>query len=629
MARSEQFVAALTSRVLVGDGAMGTALLRRGIGADVCFEELNSSRRDVVRDVHREYVAAGADVLETNTFRANRPHLERFGLGERTFEFNYRGARLARSVAGRGVFVAGSVGPLGIERGETPPPPDALERHFAEQLGALAAGGVDLFLLETFTSLDEIRAALRAARVAAPDVPVLAQMAFYEGHGSLSGVSIGRAIDELLAAGAAGVGVNCGRGFADALATVRRMASLTDAPLSAFPNAGLPDVREGRLVYEPHPEYMAEMAVRIAEAGANLIGGCCGTDARAIAAIAERVRGRALTPRSRAAVTVEPEPAAPSEGAAATPRSGFLAALGREPLFVVELEPPRGLATEKVIEGAALLREAGVHLVSFAENPLASVRMGNVGMAYLARRDAGIEPLVHFTGRDRNAIGLHSDLMGAAALGIRHVLCVTGDPPGDRRAGDPAGVTSVFDVNSIGLVEIVSALNRGETRHGVSIGRGAGFTVGVAFNPNFRTMDGQLERLRRKVAAGAQFALTQLCYDVERIAEIPAATAACGIPVLPGVMPFVSHRNARFVQHEVPGVRVPDAVVARMERAPEGAAARDEGLAIARELLAAALAAGAPGAYLVAPFNRADLVAELVRFVRAEWAAGRAAAATP
>ncbi len=624
MARGEQFLSALRSRVLVGDGAMGTALIRRGVGSDECFEALNSSRRDIVRDVHREYAAAGADVLESNTFRANRPHLARFGLADKTFEFNYRGARLARVIAGRGVFVAGSVGPLGCDRRDRTPSDEEREDAFAEQMSALAAGGVDLFLLETFTDIDEIRAALRAAAAVAGDVPVLAQMAFYEGHGSLSGVSIGRAVEELLAEGASGVGVNCGRGFADALAVIRQMAGICDVPLCAFPNAGLPDVREGRLVYEQPPAYMAAMAAAIADAGANLIGGCCGTDARAVAAIAERVRGRPLARRSPAPAVVPAAPAAP-----AVPDEpvapGFLAALGKEPLIVVELDPPRGLLVEKVVEGARLLRDAGVHLISMAENPLASVRMGNVGMAYIVRREAGVEQLVHFTGRDRNALGLHSDLMGAAALGFGHVLAITGDPAGDRRAGGPTGVTSVYDVNSVGLVGIAAALNRGETTHGVDIGRPAGFTIGVAFNPNFRSMDGQVKKLEQKVAAGAHFALTQLCYDEERIALIPASTQGCGIPVLPGVMPFVSHRNALFTQHEVPGVRVPDEIVARMEGHPSKERAAEEGLAIARGLVAAALRAGAPGVYIVAPFNRADLAVELVKCVRSEWPASHSA----
>ena len=618
MARQQQFLNALRSRVLVGDGAMGTALMRRGVGSDECFEALNSSRRDVVRDVHREYVSAGADLLETNTFRANRPHLERFGLAEKTFEFNYRGARLARSVAGRGVFVAGSIGPLGGDRRDRTPTDEEREEAFAEQMSALAAGGIDVFLLETFTDLDEIRAALRAAGSVAADVPVLAQMAFYEGHGSLSGVSIGRAVEELLAEGAMGVGVNCGRGFADALAVVRQMSAITDVPICAFPNAGLPDVRDGHLVYSQSPAYMAEMAASMAAAGANLIGGCCGTDARAVAAIAERLRGR--TPAKRARVRVPAEPVAPA-APEAPETTGFLAKAGKEPLIVVELDPPRGLQTEKVIAGARLLRDAGVDLVSMAENPLASVRMGNVGMAYVVRREAGVEPLVHFTGRDRNALGLHSDLMGAAALGFKHVLAITGDPAGDRRAGGPTGVTSVYDVNSIGLVGIASALNRSETAHGVDIGRPAGFTIGVAFNPNFRTMDGQVKKLRQKVEAGAHFSLTQLCYDEERIAQITRATADCGIPVLPGVMPFVSHRNALFTQHEVPGVRVPDEVVARMEGHSSKERAAEEGLDIARGLIRAALRGGAPGVYLVAPFNRAELAVELVRFTRSEWSA--------
>jgi homocysteine S-methyltransferase len=284
---------------------------------------------------------------------------------------------------------------------------------------------------------------------------------------------------------------------------------------------------------------------------------------------------------------------------------------------VVELDPPRGMVTEKVVEGARLLRSAGAHLVSMAENPLASIRMGNVGMAYLVKRDAEAEPLVHFTGRDRNTLGLHSDLMGAAALGIRHVLAVTGDPAG---AGE-SGVSSVYDVNSVGLVKILASLNAGRTIHGVDVGRGTGFTIGVAFNPNNRTMTGQVKKLQQKVEAGAHFSLTQLVFDERRIAEIREATDPCGIPVLPGVMPLVSLKNALFMKNEVPGVTVGDDVIEQMAAHPTGDAARATGLDIARRLLRAALRSGAPGAYIVAPFNRADLAAELVTFVRAEWRA--------
>ncbi len=618
MGRSEQFLEALKTRVLIGDGAMGTALQHHGIGHDQCFEALNSTNRATVREVLESYVAAGADVIETNTFRANRKHLAKFGLAEKVFEFNYRGARLARSVAGRNVFVAGSVGPLGTVGPEAAEISETKRSEmYAEQMKALAAGGADLILLETFTSLAEIRAAIRAAKKAAKGLPVLAQMAFYEGQGSLGGVSIGAAIEEMIAEGADGVGVNCGRGFADALAVVEKMAALTDVPISAYPNAGLPELRDGRFVYEQPVSYMAEMAVRMAEAGANLVGGCCGTDQRAIAAIALRIRGRPLGVRKKGVVDVHAAQRAPAAAPPGAERSGFLARLGKEPLIVVELDPPRGMLTEKVVEGARLLRAAGAHLISMAENPLASIRMGNVGMGYVVRRDAGVEPLVHFTGRDRNMLGLHSDLMGAAALGIKHVLAITGDPAGTGEGG----VTSVYDVNSIGLVKIIASLNAGRTIHGVDTGRPTEFTVGVAFNPNFRTMTGQVKKLQQKVEAGAHFSLTQLVFDEERIAGIREATEPCGIPVLPGVMPLVSLKNALFVKNEVPGVTVPDEVVAKMAAAAPGEAARAVGLDIARGLIRAALRSGAPGVYIVAPFNRADLAAELVTFVKSEYRA--------
>lgn len=609
MGRSLRFAEALRTRVLVGDGAMGTELHARGHGHEECWESLNSKARDVVREILASYVEAGADVIETNTFRANRVHLDTFGLADKVFEFNYRGARLARQVAGRDVFVAGSVGPVGAAPGpESEPIPTAkLVQVYAEQVGALAAGGADLILLETFTDLRMLRAAIRAARTTAPDLPVIAQMAFYEGHGSLGGAPVGQAVEEMLAEGALGVGVNCGRGFADALRVCEKLAEVTQAPISVYPNAGLPEVRDGRLVYRQTPAYMAEMAERMADLGVNLIGGCCGTDAKSVAAIAARVKGRALAPRGR--VRVETPAAAASPPAEA----GFLSCAGRETLVVAELDPPRGLRTERVLEGARLLHDAGAHLISMAENPLASIRMGNVGMAYLVKRETGAEPLVHFTGRDRNVLGLHSDLMGAAALGLRHVLAVTGDPAG----ADASGITSVYDVNSIGVCRIVSALNSGRTLHGADAGRPAGFTLGVAFNPNFRTMTGQVKKLRQKADAGAQFALTQLVYDIDRITRIREAVEPAGIPVLPGVMPLVSHRNAVFMSSEVPGVTVPPEVLARMERRGHGPDAEREGLDIAIELIDAALRSGAPGIYVVTPFQRADLTAKLVAHVRA------------
>ena len=358
MGRSQRFLDALRTRILVGDGAMGTELHGRGRGTDECYESLNSTARDTVREVLGAYVAAGADVIETNTFRANRTHLDTFGLGDKTFEFNYRGARLARQAAGRDVFVAGSVGPVRFAADpDAEPVSDAQAvKVYQEQVQALAAGGVDLILLETFTDLRLLRAAIRAARSAASDLPVIAQMAFYEGHGSLGGVSIGQAIEEMLAEGAHGVGVNCGRGFADALRVVEQMAALTGAPISVYPNAGLPEMVDGRLVYRQTPSYMASMAQRMADAGVNLIGGCCGTDAKAIAAIAARVRGRPLAARSRVVVSV-PQ-ALPAE-APGPVEGSFLRRLGRETLIVAELDPPRGMLTEKVLDGARRLREAG------------------------------------------------------------------------------------------------------------------------------------------------------------------------------------------------------------------------------------------------------------------------------
>ncbi len=620
MPRLSSVADALRTTVLVGDGGMGSMLYARGVPLDTSYDGLNLGRKALVRQIHEEYVAAGADIIETNTFGGNRSRLRHHGLEDKVAEVNYQGVRLARRAAGRKAWVAGAVGPLGRSvRGERDLTVPEKEEIFREQVTALAMGGVDLFILETFLDLEELLAALRAARQAT-DLPVIAQLAFFDVTGTSGGVPLLRAVRALEAAGAQGVGVNCGRGFNDALQVVREMARRTDLAISAMPNAGLPSLVEGRFVYLATSEYMAATAVQMADAGANLVGGCCGTTPRDIAAIAEALGDRALTARPPRLPDPPPaEPRAPRREA--PPPAGFLDGLGEDrPLVVVELDPPRGLRYAKVIEGGRRLAEAGVDLVSMAENPLATVRMGNVAMAYLMKRDAGIEPLVHFTGRDRNLIGLQSDLMGAVALGIRNVLAITGDPAG---TGESMGAKSVFDVNSIGLVSVLEGLNRGELKTGAPTGRRAGLTVGVAFNPNVKRLDTQVRRLERKIEAGAHFALSQIVFDPDKVRAMYEAVNGMGFPVLVGVMPLRSHRNAEFLANEVPGVTVPDVVLERMRAISDPAAARAEGLAVAREVVDVALDCGAPGVYVVPPFNDADAALDIVRHARERWAARR------
>jgi homocysteine S-methyltransferase len=382
-----------------------------------------------------------------------------------------------------------------------------------------------------------------------------------------------------------------------------------------MPNAGLPDFVDGRFVYRATSAYMASMAVKMADLGANLLGGCCGTTPADIAAIASALRGR--RPAKRAPRI--PDPPAPTvrvKRRVAVRPPGFLDAMKRgKPLVVVELDTPRGLGVKKVLAHGKRLAEAGVGLVSMAENPLASVRMGNVAMATLMKRDAAMEPLVHFTCRDRNLLGLQSDIMGAVALGIRNILAITGDPAG---TGEYLGARSVFDVNSIGLVGLIDAMNRGTLKSGSPIGRPAGLTVGVAFNPNVKRIDTQIRRLEQKIEAGAHFAMSQIVFDPDKVRAMYEALAPLDFPVLVGVMPLRSLRNAEFVANEVPGVTVPPYVIDRFrDLGPEEA--RHEGVRIANEVVDVALECGAPGIYVVPPFNDADAALEVVSHLRARW----------
>jgi homocysteine S-methyltransferase len=616
MSSPSPFLDRLRESVLVGDGAMGSMIYARGVPLDVCYDGLNLTNRNLVLGIHEEYVAAGAHVIETNTFGANRTRLHRHGLAEKVVEVNEAGARIAREAAGRKVFVAGSVGPLGRPAdGEADLPIADKEAIFGEQITSLAGGGVDLFLLETFLDLEELLAAVRVAR-SATDLPVIASLAFFDVTGTSGGVPLLRALRALEAAGAQVVGVNCGRGFSDALKVVQELVRRTDLPVMAMPNAGLPDFVDGRYVYRSTSGYMASMATKMADLGANLLGGCCGTTPADIAAVAAALRGRA--PAKRPPRLPDPPAPVPRPARRAPVRPpGFLDAMGRgEPLVVVELDTPKTLSVKKVLEHGRRLAGEGVHLVSMAENPLATVRMGNVAMALLMKRDAGMEPLVHFTCRDRNLIGLQSDILGAVALGIRHVLAITGDPAG---TGDSMGAKSVFDVNSIGLCSLVDAMNRGELKTGAPIGRPAGVTLGVAFNPNVKRLDTQLRRLQEKIEAGAHFAMSQIVFDPDKVRAMYEAVGPMGFPVLVGVMPLRSYRNAEFVANEVPGVTVPPTVLDRM-RDLGPAEARLEGIRIAKEVVDVALACGAPGVYVVPPFNDADAALELVRHARARWA---------
>ncbi|KAB0671478.1 bifunctional homocysteine S-methyltransferase/methylenetetrahydrofolate reductase [Oryzomonas sagensis] len=598
----------LTTEILTGDGAVGTMLYARGIGLDSNFEHLNLVRPALVLELAREYAAAGAQVIETNTFGANYTKLAAIGLGHKVGEINRAGVRIAREAAGDGgILVAGSVGPLVRMKGEERElTPDAMEGHFRVQCTALAEGGVDLFLLETFGSLEQLVAAVRAARETG--LPVCASMAFLEGGRSGDGTTVEAFCAAVEAAGADMLGANCGAGPLELVKVVRRLAALTAKPISAYANSGFPEYHEGRYIYRATPDYFAAMADEMAAAGANLIGGCCGTTPDHIAVLARTLAGKRPAPRHPAASRT----AAGAQPGSRPDRPSFLDPWGCRKVIAVELDPPKGMDCRRIIESSRRLKEAGVDAINLAENPLARPRMGNIALGSIIQREVGIEVIIHITGRDRNLIGMQSDLMGASLLGLHTILAVTGDP---AAMGDHAGATSVFDLHSFTLIKLLSDMNRGVNAIGNPIGGGTGFTIGAAFNPNTKNMAVQAERLRKKVANGARFAQTQPVYDPALFLEALDQTRDCGIPLLPGIMPLVSERNALYLHNEVPGITVPDAIRARMKGLEKEAGAR-EGLAIAKEFIDATFTA-AGGYYLIPPFGKCELALELIDYIHA------------
>jgi methionine synthase / methylenetetrahydrofolate reductase (NADH) len=583
------FLAELDKRVLVCDGAMGTMLYARGVFLNRSFDELNLTQPDLVAEVHQVYLRHGADVIETNTFGANRVKLATFGLDDQVTAVNLQGARIARNAARDQAWVAGAIGPLGIRIepwGRTGV--DEAEAFFAEQARALVEGGVDLFILETFRDLNEIGAAIRAVRSVC-DLPIVAQMTTEEDGNTGDGVAPEVFVPALERFGADVVGVNCSVGPAAMLETMERVARVATVKLAAQPNAGRPREIEGRNIYLCSPEYMASYARRFINAGVRLVGGCCGTTPEHIKQIKQAVRAMAL--KAPSAGSGRPEtPAAGAEAPAVTvaraEKSRMANALARGNFVVsVELVPPRGFRAEVLVEQARQLRIHGVDLVNVPDGPRATGRMSALAAAVMIQQQAGIETILHYACRDRNMIGMQSDLLGAHAMGILNLLVVTGDPP---RVGDYPDATAVYEVDAIGLTNLVAQLNRGRDIGGQPLGQATGFHIGVAANPGAYDVEQEARRFAYKLEAGAEFAVTQPVFDVEalvRFLERVAPTTGPAIPVLAGITPLESLRHAEFMANEVPGVTVPEAILERMRKAEEAGHARDEGLAIARELV--------------------------------------------
>ncbi|EAT17000.1 bifunctional homocysteine S-methyltransferase/methylenetetrahydrofolate reductase [Desulfuromonas acetoxidans] len=606
------FMQRIQETVLIGDGAMGTQLYSRGVPADSCFERLNLTRPELVTSVHEAYVKAGAQLLETNTFTANGVRLGGVGLDGQVRQINEAGARLARKAIGSGreCFVAGSVGPLGSRDSEETHSVDDQKSLFREQMTGLVNGGVDLLLLETFASLAELQ--LAASVAVEFGLPVIAQMAFFAEGRTREGLDGGQFV-AALKSDVDVVGANCGVGPHEMLQLVRQMVAATSGPVSAFANSGFPQYVNGRHVYLATPDYFAARGLEMVEAGAGLVGGCCGTTPEHIAALTAQIQG--VKP-SRVAVPHPVErrkPVAVEVGESRqTTVSPLLDPARKTVPITVELDPPRGLDCSLTIERAKLLAQNGVDAINLAENPLARIRMGNLALAAKIQDATGIPVIAHVTCRDRNLIGLHSDLMGAHLLGLRHILAVTGDPVS---VGETSGATSVFDLNSVGLLDLLSHLNQGRNMLGADLGEGTGFCLGAAFNPNVTHLQGQVNKLKKKLAAGAQFFQTQPVYSSTVFQDMVQALQDVSAPVFLGLLPLVSERNAEFLHNEVPGITLPDEVRKRM-RGTVGDSGVVAGMGIASELVRSC-APQADGYYIMPPFGKVDLALQLIEIIKA------------
>jgi methionine synthase I (cobalamin-dependent)/5,10-methylenetetrahydrofolate reductase len=577
------FLEALEQRVLVCDGAMGTMLYAKGVFINRSFDALNLGQADLVGEVHREYVRAGADVVETNTFGANAVKLAVFGLADKLADINVAGARIARQAARDRAYVAGAIGPLSIRIepwgkmsvGEA----TAL---FRAQAAALAEGGVDLFVLETFRDVTELGAAIAAVR-AVCDLPVVAQMTTEEDGDSLDGVPPEEFVPELDRLGADVIGVNCSVGPAPMLETIERMARATTKRLSAQPNAGRPRDIEGRNIYLSSPEYMASYARRFVQRGVRLVGGCCGTTPEHIRQIHHAVRAlvpvtdRVTVGTGAAVADVAPEPPVNLADKSALAR----ALAERRYVVTVELQPPKGHDAAEALADVAKFAGHGVTAVSVTDGLKGGARMSALSLAVMVRQHAGIEAVLQYACRDRYLLGMQSDLLGAHAVGLRNLVIFTGDP---RKSGDYSDATLVFDVDSIGLTNAVARLNQGRDVGGQPIGRPTAFHIGVVANPTAPRMDEEVRRFEYKVAAGAEFAVTQPIYDIEALDRFLALTETSRVPLIAAIRPFESLLHAEYLANEVPNVHVPDALIDRMRRADALGGAADEGVAIASEL---------------------------------------------
>jgi methionine synthase I (cobalamin-dependent)/5,10-methylenetetrahydrofolate reductase len=591
------------------DGAMGTLFYAKGVYINKCYDELNLTQPDMVRSIHQEYLNAGAEIIETNTFGGNSFRLARHGLEEKVAEINLRGAALAREAAdafnlkkAASVLVAGSVGPLGIRiepLGKTSR--EEARESFRQQITALIEGGIDVIMLETFGYLEELHQAILAARDVSPSTQLVAQVTIDEDGNCLDGASPETFTAKLSDWGVDVIGCNCSVGPVAMLEAIERIRRLTDKPLSAQPNAGIPRSIEGRNIYLCSPEYMASYARKFVNTGVSLVGGCCGTTPEHIKAMNSALRmadakgkpgGFRITTEAKRESSVTPPPMAQRSNLGKKLATG-------EFVSMVEIVPPKGIDFRKEVEGAKFLKAAGIDAINVPDSPRASARMSNLALCILIQQQAEIETVLHFTCRDRNVLSMQSELLGAYSTGIHNLICITGDPP---KLGNYPDATAVFDVDAIGLVNLVRNLNFGMDLGGNPIGSGTKFMIGVGANPGIVNIDEEVRRFEYKVEAGADYAVTQPVFDIALLEQFLRRIDHHRIPVLAGIWPLTSVRNAEFMKNEL-RVSVPDSIIERMARAPNADAARAEGILIAREMLQQVRGL-VQGAQVAAPLGR-------------------------
>ena len=601
---------------------MGTLLYAKGIFINRSYDELNLSQPDLIRGIHHDYLQAGAEIIETNTFGANSFRLARHSVADKVRDINRAGVRLAREAAKSfDVWVAGSVGPLGTRiepLGKTSF--QETRDAFREQIQALVESGVDLLILETFGYLEEIHQAMLAARDVHSSIPIVAQVTIDEDGNCLDGSDPQTFTPKLAEWGADVIGCNCSVGPVAMLDAMERVRALTSLPLAAQPNAGIPRSVDGRNIYLCSPEYMASYARKFVAAGVRLVGGCCGTTPDHIRVMKSALRVGEARGRAAAARSSTTQPAPPPIAAVPLEKRSPLGAklAAGEFATMVEIVPPKGIDVSKEVEGARFLKSVGVDGVNIPDSPRASARMSNQALSLLIQREVGIDAILHYTCRDRNVLCIQSDLLGAAAVGIRNLICITGDPP---KMGNYPDATAVFDVDAIGLVNIVHNLNRGLDLGGNSIGVGTGFVIGVGANPGLTDLDEEIRRFEFKVEAGAEYVVTQPVFDLRLLEVFLRRIEHCKIPLIAGIWPLVSVRNAEFMKNEL-RVSVPDSILERMARAQNPEAARAEGVAIAREMLMACRQM-TQGAQISAPMGRYSSAVDVLEALGTEPAASR------